>query len=156
MKSAANCSCDFVSQTPRITPENLSFLLSQWYVGKVFQMCINLFQLSLLNGGTCMGDFQFDKYLQYLSSLSSLPRFGLSAIFVNNFWTILFQLARIASERLFFYSISICWSMKLLLFIQLLLWHKNFASSVQSMSYFENWNLSHGESAQHSCSEKFI
>lgn len=55
------------------------------YVSKSNQMCINLFQLSLLNGLQVDG-FRFDKYLQYLSSLYSPLSYFISLAFVNNFY----------------------------------------------------------------------
>lgn len=64
------------------------------YVSKSNQMCINLFQLSLLNGSQVDG-FRFDKYLQYLSSLYSLFFLSFSLTFVNNFY-------------LQFYFLSLC------------------------------------------------
>lgn len=72
------------------------------YVSKSNQMCINLFQLSLLNGSRVDG-FRFDKYLQYLSSLYSLLSFFILLAFVNNFY-------------LQFYFLSLC----ILFFVALL------------------------------------
>lgn len=93
------------------------------YVSKIIKMWINLFQLSLLNGGEWTAFSLINICNIYRFFLSRLFLFILfhfflrlrlgSLIFVNNFYL---QFYFLSLDSSCFYSISTCWSMKLFSF----------------------------------------